>query len=278
MFAYGDAGFRGRGTPTTGMVKAVQRIAGLVNFVFIDEFRTTMCCTACGWILHDVRTYNSSSKHDALLKRRAANLAARGEKEDPDHVYPDNWVVRGQKICRNSRCPDSHSSLVARDVNPCKTMITIFNCEDAGLHKPAHLTRSFKFTQAQRAYAKRNPYYHPEDLDDSSFKVPHGYGDPTLAAQRSTFHSANAISTGWTAPVAGPLNNTRLLLPTSPLNRGFSSGSRWQTPVWPLNNQMEQTRKSVEKTKSVPRVVGERMGESLTAAPSSPFSGRTNSR
>jgi len=277
MFAYGDAGFRGRSTPTTGMVKAVQRIAGLVNFVFIDEFRTTMCCTACGWILLDVRTYNSSSKHDAFLKRRAANLAARGEKEDPDHVFPDNWVVRGQKICRNSNCPDSHSSIVARDVNPCKTMITIFNCEDAGLPKPAHLYRSFKFTQKQRAYAKRNPYYHPEDLDDSSFKVPHGFGDPTLAGQRSTFHKNNSISTGWTAPVAGPLNNTRLLLPTSPLDRGLSSGSRWQTPVWPLNNQMEQTRKSVEKTKSVPRVVGERMGESLTAAPSSPFTGRTNS-
>jgi hypothetical protein len=246
IFAYGDAGFRGRSTPTTGMVKAVQRIAGLVNFVFIDEFRTTMCCAGCGWILHDVRSYNSSKKHDKLLLKRAAILASRGEKEDPNHVYPDNWIVRGQRICRNKLCPDSHSSFISRDVNPCKIMISVFHCADAGVPKPAHLNRSFVFTPAQRAFVKRNPYFHPEDLDTSPFKVPHGYGDPTLAAQRATFHSNNAVSTGWTAPLAGPLNKTRLLLSTSPIG-GLSSSSRWQTPVWPINSQMEQTRVSAEK-------------------------------
>jgi hypothetical protein len=162
-----------------------------------------------------------------------------------------------------------------RDVNPCKIMISVFHCADAGVPKPAHLNRSFVFTPAQRAFVKRNPYFHPEDLDTSSFKVPHGYGDPTLAAQRATFHSNNAVSTGWTAPLAGPLKKTRLLLPTSPIG-GLSSSSRWQTPVWPINSQMEQTRVSAEKKNDL-RVVGGRMGHPLTAASSSAAVGRTNS-
>ena len=264
LFAYGDAGFSGRGTPTTAMVQACQRNVGMVNFVLTDEFRSTICCASCGWLLHEVRTFNSSKKHDALVKKRAAILASRGEKEDPNKVPPKNWVVRGLKVCRNPSCQDKHSSLLDRDVNPCKNMILITQAIDAGLPVPVNLTRSFKFSAADRANVRRNPFYINKDTS-GTLKLPHGCGDATLSTIRQELHEYNAQTTAWSAPLAGKVKETRLLLPTRP-SMGTSGASRWQAPLWPVDKIQEQSRMSVEKSCDF-RIVGEQRGMSLTAAP-----------
>ena len=275
FFCYGDASFSstcfgGYSSPTTGASKSLQRVGGLANFVFIDEFRTSACCSSCGFLLHSVYTRDSSKRRDQRVKKRAAFLASRGEEEDPNKTASHEWDVRGEKICRNKACPDKHSSFKNRDINAPVNMLSRFQAMDAGLPVPAHLTRAFKFTKAQRAYVKRNRYVLPPDLDTFTFKSPHGDGGPELAAQRKELHERNAVTTGWSAPLAGKLNDTRLLLPTSPIG-GLSGGSRWQTSVWPVGPLNRQTSVSAARI-SDPRVVDERMSMPLTATSGSSIS------
>ena len=90
-------------------------------------------------------------------------------------------------------------------------------------------------------------------------------GDVTLSSKRQELHEQIAQTTGWSAPLAGKLKETRLLLPTRP-SMGTSGASRWQTPLWPVDRIQEQSRVSVERNCDF-RIVGEQRGMSLTAAP-----------
>jgi hypothetical protein len=130
---------------------------------------------------------------------------------------------------------------------------------------PLNLTRSFKFSPANRANVKRNPLYIHKDTS-GTFTQPHGCGDVTLSSQRQELHEYNAQTTGWSAPLAGKVKETRLLLPTRP-SMGTSGASRWQAPVWPVDRIQEQSRVSEERSCDF-RIVGEQRGMSLTAAPS----------
>jgi hypothetical protein len=87
----------------------------------------------------------------------------------------------------------------------------------------------------------------------------------TLSSKRQDLHEHNAQTTGWSAPLAGKVKETRLLLPTRP-SMGTSGASRWQAPLWPVDRIQEQSRVSVERNCDF-RIVGEQRGMSLTAAP-----------
>ena len=102
IFAYGDANFTNssygsKSTPTTGMLRSLQRIAGYVNVVLIDEFRTSACCATCGALVCSIKTSNISHRQQTRFKKRAAILHSRGEKEDPSRKMPDTWDVRVRK-------------------------------------------------------------------------------------------------------------------------------------------------------------------------------------
>jgi hypothetical protein len=75
-------------------------------------------------------------------------------------------------------------------------MILVTQAKDAGLPVPVNLTRAFKFSPADRAYIKRNPYYVNKDTS-CTFKQPHGCGDVTLSSQRQELHEHNTQTTGW---------------------------------------------------------------------------------
>ena len=132
-------------------------------------------------------------------------------------------------------------------------MISVTQTKNPGLPVPVNLTRSFKFSPADRAQIKRNPFYINKDTS-GTFKQPHGCSDVTLSSQHQELHERNAQTIGWSAPLAGKLKETRLLLPTRP-SMGASGASRWQTPLWPVDRIQEQSRVSVERNCEF-RIVG----------------------
>jgi hypothetical protein len=275
IFAFGDAKIRGSygssTAPSSGLVISLQRIAGVVNVVFVDEFRTSACCATCGFLLHSVQTANASKRQDTRVKHRLAALAARGEKEKDvvTNSPPPSWDMRGLKLCRNQQCLDNHSSFRDRDVNAALNMLKIFGCLDAGIPVPETLTRGYNFTSDDRAWVKRNYYKLPQNLDTTSFKKSHGDGGQEIAANRLYEREHNYKVSGWTAPLGGSHARPRPLFPTV-----STRGAKYRTLNWPLNQyqQVEEQRETASRQDSSLRAVGEptRSNQPLTAAPS-PF-------
>jgi hypothetical protein len=271
IFAYGDANFTNssygsKSTPTTGMLRSLQRIAGYVNVVLIDEFRTSACCATCGALVCSIKTSNVSHRQQTRFKKRAAILHSRGEKEDPSRKIPDTWDVRGQKVCRNPDCGDKQYSFIDRDINAAKGMVHIFEAKDAGLSKPEHYSRSFKFDQSYRASVKKTFFTHPQ-ADPLTFKTPHGDGGTQVYEDRLQGRQDGYTVTGTTAPLAGPPQNPRPLLPTAPIGR-----EHFRTSTWPLDLKRDQERVPVTSQNRGLRAVGEptkRGNSPLTATPSS---------
>ena len=149
---------------------------------------------------------------------------------------------------------------------------TMVQAKDAGLPIPEHMSRSFKFSEADRAFVKRNWYDLPI-ADFKTFKIPHGDGGTEVYKQRLQDRQAGYRVSGVTAPLAGPLGKIRPLLPTIPVGR-----EHYRTPAWPLDQERKQVNVPVATSQNRgPRAVGEPMkGEffnftPLTAAPSSIF-------
>jgi hypothetical protein len=271
IFAYGDANFTNssygsKSTPTTGMLRSLQRIAGYVNVVLIDEFRTSACCATCGALVCSIKTSNISHRQQTRFKKRAAILHSRGVKEDPTRKMPDTWDVRGQKVCRNPDCGDKQFSFLDRDINAAKGMVYLFEAKDAGLSKPEHYSRSYKFDNHYRTAIKKSWFKH-QTADPLTFKTPHGDGGTQVYKDRLQAKQDIHRVTGTTAPLAGPPHNPRPLLPTSQMGR-----SHYRTATWPLDQERDQERVPVTSQNRGLRAVGEptkRGNSPLTATPSS---------
>jgi hypothetical protein len=263
IFAYGNADVSGRATPSTGLVKSLQRIVGIPNVVFVDEFRSTMTHNACGCLLHKVWTYNKSHKQVTRDKRRAAFLKARGEMEDPKRKVADKWLVRGLLICRNPLCPNKHASFVDRDGNPCETFVENLHARDEGRPIPLNNTRGYTFSKEERKWVNRNYFVLPR-ADPATFKVPHGDGGTDIHERRQQEKEKDYSLSGMTAPLAGPSENRRPLLPTVSLGREHSRSANW-----PLD-QEKQARVPANIQQRDSRVAGESSRiKPLTTAPSS---------
>ena len=263
IFAYGNADVSGRATPSTGLVKSLQRIVGIPNVVFIDEFRSTITHSACGCLLHKVWTYNKSHKQVSRDKRRAAFLKARGEMEDPKRKVADKWLVRGLLICRNPQCPNKHASFVDRDGNPCETFVENLHARDEGRPIPLNNTRGYTFSKEERKWVNRNYFLLPR-ADPATFKVPHGDGGMEIHERRQEEKEKDYILSGMTAPLAGPSDNRRPMLPTVSLGREHSRSANW-----PLD-QEKQARVHANIQQRGSRVAGESSRiKPLTTAPSS---------
>ena len=146
-------------------------------------------------------------------------------------------------------------------------MVYVFEAKDAGLPKPEHYSRSYKFDNDYRTAIKKSWFMH-KTADPLTFKIPHGDGGTQVYKARLQANQESYRVSGMTSPLAGPPNNQRHLLPTSPIGR-----KHYRTATWPLDLERDQANVPVTSSQnSGLRAVGEpttRGNSPLTATPSS---------